>query len=344
MLTIFRPFGTSHLAPLVTAVPVGTHPRRKPSISARVGAVSGPRRVTLMAPAAFARAAASVHDRPDARSARSTPVCVSPAPLVSTGRRGWPGRYAVRPPLRTTHPRGPSRTIVTASGEILVATTAAVSSMPETPASAEASSALLVHTEVRARTASRVAGYTSAKVAPGSRTTTTPCGRVSSHSTRGSRVRPTREYPLTQTRSPAVGAAADSDWTVMWRSAPCVVTKDRSAVGSTSTTHTPVSRPGTGARSGQEDRHGSTGIPAVGRRHDVAASGRKMGHFQNGIHQRLRGVDDSRHAPKYAGAPPDRRGLASGPPPGQGRATGHPSSSSTASPGMATINSAAEGL
>src|SRR5918995_7050842 len=246
MLTIFRPFGTSHLAPLVTAVPVGTHPRRKPSISARVGAVSGPRRVTLMAPAAFARAAASVHDRPDARSARSTPVCVSPAPLVSTGRRGWPGRYAVPPPLRTTHPRGPSRTIVTASGEILVATTEAVSSIPETPASAEASSALLVHTEVRARTASRVAGSTSAKVAPGSRTTTTPCGRVSSHSTRGSRVRPTREYPLTQTRSPAVGAAADSDWTVMWRSAPCVVTKDRSAVGSTSTTHTPVSRSGTG--------------------------------------------------------------------------------------------------
>ena len=50
--------------------------------------VSGPRRVTLSAPAAFARTAAAAHPRPSSRPARSTPVWVSPAPLVSTGRCG----------------------------------------------------------------------------------------------------------------------------------------------------------------------------------------------------------------------------------------------------------------
>ena len=48
------------------------------------------------------------------------------------------------------------------------------------------------------------------------------------------------------TRSPATGALVASDPAVMHRSAPWVVTKLRSAVGSTRTTHTPVSRSATG--------------------------------------------------------------------------------------------------
>ena len=56
---------------------------RKSSISAAVGAVAGPRRVTLMAPPALARRRLDP-GRPAARQATSTPVWVSPAPLVST--------------------------------------------------------------------------------------------------------------------------------------------------------------------------------------------------------------------------------------------------------------------
>ena len=54
----------------------------------RVGAVVGPRRVTLIAPAALARRAACTHPSPAATPAQRTPVWVSPAPLVSTGSCG----------------------------------------------------------------------------------------------------------------------------------------------------------------------------------------------------------------------------------------------------------------
>ena len=46
-----------------------------------------------------------------------------------------------------------------------------------------------------------------------------------------------------------------------------------------------------------------------------------MGHFQDGIHQRLRGVDDPGHAPKYAAAPP--RGARDGQWPSTTPAKGH---------------------
>ena len=65
--------------------------QRKASISARVGAVVGPRRVTLSAAPALARRAASGQSVPRLRSATRIPVWVSPAPLVSTGSCGKPG-------------------------------------------------------------------------------------------------------------------------------------------------------------------------------------------------------------------------------------------------------------
>ena len=64
---------------------IGQRPARNSSTSAAVGAVAGPRRVTLIAAAALARRHASTQSRPAATSATSAPVCVSPAPLVSTG-------------------------------------------------------------------------------------------------------------------------------------------------------------------------------------------------------------------------------------------------------------------
>ena len=54
------------------------------------------------------------------------------------------------------------------------------------------------------------------------------------------------EKPVTQTRSPGPGAEVSSDSTLIRRSAPSVVTKVRSALGSTMTTQMPVSRPSTG--------------------------------------------------------------------------------------------------
>ena len=54
------------------------------------------------------------------------------------------------------------------------------------------------------------------------------------------------EKPVTQTRSPARGDEVASDSTEIWRSAPRVVTKVRSALGSTITMQMPVSRSATG--------------------------------------------------------------------------------------------------
>ena len=54
------------------------------SISARSGAVAGPGRVTEIAAATLARYSASGTAVPAVRSARKTPVWVSPAPVVST--------------------------------------------------------------------------------------------------------------------------------------------------------------------------------------------------------------------------------------------------------------------
>ena len=51
---------------------------------------------------------------------------------------------------------------------------------------------------------------------------------------------------MTQTRSPARGSEVASDSTLIWRSAPRVVTKVRSALGSTITTQMPVSSSVTG--------------------------------------------------------------------------------------------------
>ena len=74
---------------------------------------------------------------------------------------------------------------------------------------------------------------------------------VGSQASSGSRVRSrASEKPVTQTRSPARGADVASDSTLISRSAPRVVTKVRSALGSTITTQMPVSRSGTGGGGG----------------------------------------------------------------------------------------------
>ncbi len=54
------------------------------------------------------------------------------------------------------------------------------------------------------------------------------------------------EKPVTHTRSPGCGSDVASDSTEICRSAPSVVTKVRSALGSTITTQMPVSRSATG--------------------------------------------------------------------------------------------------
>ena len=65
------------------------------------------------------------------------------------------------------------------------------------------------------------------------------------------------EKPVTHTRSPARGSEVASDSTLMSRSAPRVVTKVRSALGSTITTQMPVSRSATGGA--------DTAIPSAAR-------------------------------------------------------------------------------
>src|SRR5699024_2639295 len=97
-----------------TVLPGRPAQARKSSTSARVRALSVPRRVTAIAAAAFARVAAASQSAPRARSASSTPVCVSPAPLVSTGVIGNAGISVPRPWWNTRQPRSPSRTTTTA--------------------------------------------------------------------------------------------------------------------------------------------------------------------------------------------------------------------------------------
>src|SRR5699024_134593 len=70
---------------------------RNSSTSARPGAPSVPQRVTAIAAAALARVAADSQSAPRARSASSTPVWVSPAPLVSTASCGNAGISVPRP-------------------------------------------------------------------------------------------------------------------------------------------------------------------------------------------------------------------------------------------------------
>ena len=152
----------------------------------------------------------------------------------------------------------------------------------------------------------------------------------SSHSSSGSRVSPTSENPLTQTRSPSTGADVCSDSTLIRRSAPWVVTKVRSALGSIITKQIPVSRSGDrraahgdalgrqrgphqvtvragahragqharrpGPRRRDEDVDRSPGIPRVGLRDRVAATRRQRVDLDHLVDQRLRRVDDPRTA------------------------------------------------
>ena len=70
--------------------PLDRSPASARSISSRVGDVAGPRRVTAIAAAMLARRTLSSSVAPRARFAHSTPVCASPAPLLSTARAGMP--------------------------------------------------------------------------------------------------------------------------------------------------------------------------------------------------------------------------------------------------------------
>src|SRR5690606_32921711 len=136
----------------VTCASIVGRQARKSSTSSRVGALSVPRRVTAIAAAAFARVAADSQSAPSARSASSTPVWVSPAPLVSTGVCGKAGIPVPRPWWKTKQPLSPSRTITTESGRMRRRIASGVSSRWSRSVSARASSAFEVHTVVRAST------------------------------------------------------------------------------------------------------------------------------------------------------------------------------------------------
>src|SRR5699024_1716006 len=230
-----------------TVLPGRPAQARKSSTSARVGALSVPRRVTAIAAAAFARVAADSQSAPRARSASSTPVCVSPAPLVSTGVIGNAGISVPRPWWNTRQPRSPSRTTTTAPGRRCRRIASGVSSSASRSVSALASSAFDVHTVTRASTRRRSSRGKSAQGAPGSSTTSTPSGSDSRNSSSGSRVGSNRLYPETHTRSPGRGSRVASDTAVSSRSAPYTGRNARSADGSSSTVQYPVSASGRGS-------------------------------------------------------------------------------------------------
>ena len=134
---------------------------------------------------------------------------------------------------------------------------------------------------------------------------------------------------MTHTRSPATGAAVESDSTLMSRSAPRVVTNVRSADGSTSTRQVAVSlvviagadtvtssaaseaadqvavgtgpvgsgvhAGGTEAGGGDQDVDRAPGVPRAGAGHHVLAAARQRRHLHDHVDERLAGVDHATH-------------------------------------------------
>ena len=207
--------------------------------------------------------------------------------------------------------------------------------MPLTPASAAASSALPVKTDVRSRTASRVRVSSSAKVGSGvedddhpvlegpepldERVARPPHEGVAADADEvaglglARRERLDADVPLGALRRDerALGAGLDEDDAHPGVEVGQARGGQADALGVEGRLdQVPVrpraDRPGMDAlRAGpgrrEEDRHGAPGVEAVRRRHDVATTGRQRGHLHHRVDERLRGVDDPGHAAEYAG-------------------------------------------